>query len=96
MFPVECLSSISSLTSIGPVQACAVYRLFQKIDNYLQFIAGDAHKKECSTPPKEPTRISVRAHEETDPAILELLGSVGYWVTSRNASLVVERLDVTH
>ena len=74
----------------------SVYRLFQKIDNYLQFIAGDAYKKECGTPSKESTRIIVRAHEETDPAILELLGSVGDWVTSRNASLVVERLDAIH
>ena len=74
----------------------SVYRLFQKIDNYLQFIAGDAYKKECGTPSKESTRIIVRAHEETDPVILELLGSVGDWVTSRNASLVVERLDAIH
>jgi hypothetical protein len=42
------------------------------------------------------TRIIVRAHEETDPAILALLGSVGDWVTSRNASLVVEGLDAIH
>jgi hypothetical protein len=74
----------------------SVYRLFQKIDNYLQFIAGDAYKKECGTPSKESTRIIVRAHEETDPAPLELLSSVGDWVTSRNASLVVEGLDVIH
>lgn len=81
-----------------PLQADArsVYRLFQKIDNYLQFIAGDAYKKECGAPSKESTRIIVRAHEETDPAILELLGGVGDWVTTRNASLVVEGLDAIH
>jgi hypothetical protein len=81
-----------------PLQADtrSVYRLFQKIDNYLQFIAGDAYKKECGAPSKESTRIIVRAHEETDPAILELLGSVGDWVTSRNALLVTEVLDAIH
>jgi hypothetical protein len=81
-----------------PLQADtrSVCRLFQKIDNYLQFIAGDAYKKECGAPSKESTRIIVRAHEKTDPAILELLGSVGDWVPSRNASLVVEMLDAIH
>jgi len=81
-----------------PLQADtrSVYRLFQKIDNYLQFIAGDAYKKECGAPSKESTHIIVRAHEQTDPAILELLGSVGDWVASRNASLVVEVLDAIH
>jgi hypothetical protein len=71
----------------------SVYRLFQKIDNYLQFIAGDAYKKECGNPSKESTRIIVRAHDETDPAMFELLDSVGDWVASRNASLVVEALN---
>ena len=66
------------------------------VDNYLQFIAGDAYKKECGAPSMESTRIIVRAHEETDPAILELLGSVGDWVTSRDASLIVEVLDAIH
>lgn len=81
-----------------PLQADtrSVYRLFQKIDNYLQFIAGDTYKKECGAPTKESTRIIVRTHGETDPAIFELLGSVGDWVTSRNASLVVEVLDPVH
>jgi hypothetical protein len=81
-----------------PLQADtrSVYRLFQKIDNYLQFIAGEAYKRECGAPSKESTRIIVRAHEETDPAILELLGSVGDWVTSRKASLVMEVLDAIH
>jgi hypothetical protein len=76
--------------------ARSIYRLFQKIDNDLQFIAGDAYKKECGAPSKESTRIVVRVHAETDPAILERLGSVGDWVASRNASLVVEMLDAPH
>jgi hypothetical protein len=76
--------------------ARSVYRLFQKIDNYLQFIAGDSYKKECGAPSKESTRIIVRTGEETDPAIFDLLGSIGDWVTSRNASLVAEVLDAVH
>jgi len=53
-------------------------------------------KEECGAPSKESTRIIVRTHEETDPAIFDLLGSIGDWVTSRNASLVVEVLDAIH
>jgi hypothetical protein len=74
----------------------SIYRLFQKIDNYLQYINSEAYQKECGVPNSETTRIIVCAHPKTDIAIFQLLNGVGDWVKSRNASLTVERLDSIH
>jgi hypothetical protein len=52
-----------------PLQADArsVYRLVQKMDNYLEFIARASYQEQCGAPSKESTRIIVRLHEATDP-----------------------------
>jgi len=85
------------LIIVSPLQADArsVYRLFQKLDNYLQFIAGDAYRQECGTPSPQSTSIKVSVHPKTDPAVLALLGGLGDWVKARNAGLVVDKTGFT-
>jgi hypothetical protein len=74
-----------------PLDASArsIFRLFTKIDGYLNYIASDEFRSECGRPSAETTSIVVDIHPDSTRDIFELLRDAEPWVLRRNA-----RLDV--
>ena len=73
--------------------ARSVYRLFQKIEFYLAFIASEAYFRQYGIPTSSTTRVVVSIHAKSDRAIFELLDSLTEWIKVRNVSLVVSLRD---
>jgi len=70
----------------------SVFRLFRKIDAYLNEIATDGHAKEFGKATPENTEIEVSFHVPAHPEILDLLNErIGEYVESRGA-----RLQIVH
>jgi uncharacterized protein YtpQ (UPF0354 family) len=76
------------------VDARSIYRLYRKLDGYLDFIASEGFAQECGTPSPESTDIDVNLHVGSDPAISALLGSLDGWAKKRFASLRITPLEV--
>jgi hypothetical protein len=76
----------------SPLDASArsVFRLFTKIDGYLNEIASPGFRDECGPPSPETTRIVVHIHPESSREIFEVLEGAAPWVRTRNASLEIK------
>jgi uncharacterized protein YtpQ (UPF0354 family) len=72
--------------------ARSIFRLFTKIDRYLNDIATEEFRRECGPPSPETTRIVVRIHARSAPEVFELLEAAAPWARVRNARLDVELL----
>jgi uncharacterized protein YtpQ (UPF0354 family) len=81
------------IASAMDASARSVFRLFTKIDRYLNDIATEEFRRECGAPSPQTTRIVVRVHPRTSSEIFGLLEAAAPWVRLRNARLDVERLD---
>lgn len=77
-----------------PLDASArsVFRLFTKIDGYLNYIASDEFRSECGPPSAETTSIVVHIHPDSSRDIFELLQDVAPSIQLRNARLDVRTL----
>jgi hypothetical protein len=80
------------IASAMDASARSVFRLFTKIDRYLNDIATEEFRRECGAPSPQTTRIVVRVHPRSSSAIFELLEAAAPGVRLRNARLDVERL----
>jgi len=72
--------------------ARSVFRLFRKLDGYLDEINTQEYARQCGPPTPAVTKINVRLHGGSDPVIRELLAGARDWVDKRNASLFVGEL----
>jgi uncharacterized protein YtpQ (UPF0354 family) len=72
--------------------ARSIFRLFRKLDGYLETINASAYREECGPPTAETTSIIVRLHPRSEPAVENILRVVGGWAEARNASLRVEKI----
>jgi hypothetical protein len=70
--------------------ARSVFRLFTKIDGYLNHIASQDFRQECGPPSAETTRIVVDIHRGSSSDVFEILEAAAPWVRARNARLDVE------
>lgn len=83
------------LVMATPLQADvrSMYRLFRKIDSYLQFIASPDHEDKCGKATPENTRIDIAMHKDTAPVMLEFIRSLDEWIATGGATLTVRMLD---
>jgi hypothetical protein len=70
--------------------ARSVFRLFTKIDGYLNHLGSQEFVRECGPPSAETTRIVVDIPRSSSSDIFELLEAAAPWVRARNARLDVE------
>jgi hypothetical protein len=75
--------------------ARSIFRLFRKVDGYLEAINADGYRKECGSPRPKNTSIIVRLHPRSDPAVERILKSRASWAKERCASLRVEKITPT-
>ncbi len=77
----------------SPLKADArsIFRFFQKLDGYLDYINSDAYKAEYGAPHPDSTSIEVEIHPDSDDEMVTLIGSLVKWVQERHASLEVVR-----
>lgn len=68
-------------------------RLLNKIEAYLSFIQSDEYRESVGFPDPTTTRIVVRIHEASEPAVFDLLKRCEDWVASCRASLLVRSLS---
>jgi uncharacterized protein YtpQ (UPF0354 family) len=73
--------------------ARSVFRFFQKLDGYLDYIASDAYKTEYGAPNPETTTIEVKIHPDSDEQVMALINSLSKWTQARNASLFVVQMQ---
>jgi hypothetical protein len=69
-------------------------RLLDKIEIYLKFLQTSEYQSGSGIATPENTRIVVRLHPDSDPAILDLLERCKPWVTKGQATLVVTPLEL--
>jgi hypothetical protein len=67
----------------------SVFRLFTKIDGYLNYLASEHFREECGPPSPASTRIVVRIHSGSAHDIFALLEDAAPWVQERNARLEI-------
>lgn len=67
-------------------------RLLLKIENYLGFINSAEYENKCGKPTPENSKIVVRIHAESDPAVFELLERCKPWAKDSCATLEVSEL----
>ena len=70
-------------------------RLRDKIEGYLGHMLSTEFQSEAGVPTAENTSITVALHSGSASEVYELLERSRVWVQSNNATLVVEKLDVT-
>ena len=78
-----------------PGDPLSLTRLLDKIEGYLVHMLSTDFQSEAGTPTAENTSITVVLHPDSGSEVYELLERSRDWVHSNNATLVVERLDVT-
>lgn len=71
----------------------SVFRLFTKVDGYLNHIASPDFRRDRGPPSAETTRVVVRIHPDSSREIFEVLEAAAPWVRTRNASLDVQTRD---
>jgi len=76
---------------LGP-DARSIFRLFRKLDGYLETINASQYQKECGPPTAKTTSIIVRLHPRSHPDVESILRGAGSWAEARNASLQVEKI----
>ena len=82
------------LVIASPISADArsIYRLFRKLNGYLNYISSSEYKDECGVPNPDTTQIVVNAHTALDQRVIDLLNSISPWVRQQQASLKIEYL----
>ncbi|HJR69669.1 MAG TPA: hypothetical protein VKA43_06480 [Gammaproteobacteria bacterium] len=65
----------------------SVYRLFRKLDGYLQYLASDGHRTECGRPEPDTTDIEITLHPHTDAQIIELIDGLRAWTEKQGVGL---------
>ncbi|MDB5973121.1 MAG: hypothetical protein JWQ90_5571 [Hydrocarboniphaga sp.] len=73
--------------------ARSIYRLFKKLDGYVQYISSAAYAEECGSPDPATTTIEVHIHTESDRRISNMITSLRGWVENAKASLAVTILS---
>lgn len=68
-------------------------RLLDKIEAYLSFIQSSEYRESVGIPDPTTTRIVVRIHDASEPAVFDLLHRCEDWVASCHASLLVQPLS---
>ena len=74
--------------------ARSIFRLARKLDGHLLEINTDTWRAENPDATADSTRIIVKLHPDSDPAITPLLSAYSNWVKSQGAELVVEELEL--
>ena len=79
----------------SPLDASArsVFRLFTKIDGYLNHIASQDFRQDRGPPSPETTRVVIRMHPDSSREVFAALEGAASWVRTRNASLDVQTRD---
>lgn len=77
---------IASLLDASPR---SVFRLFRKLDGYLNFIGSDTFRKECGAPTLDNTEIDLRCHWHPHADLLAIIETIGGYVESRGARLTL-------
>ncbi|MBC8026865.1 MAG: hypothetical protein H7Y89_12800 [Steroidobacteraceae bacterium] len=77
---------IASLLDASPR---SVFRLFRKLDGYLNFIGSDSFRKECGAPTLDNTEIELRCHWHPHADLLAIMETIGGYVESRGARLAL-------
>ena len=77
----------------SPLRADArsIFRLYSKLEGYLDYVGSPSHRQEHGPPTPQTTSIEVSLHAGADAEVLDLLTSLGDWVAKRGAALRVER-----
>jgi uncharacterized protein YtpQ (UPF0354 family) len=72
----------------------SVYRLFRKLDGYLQYLAGDGHRAECGRPEPDTTDIEITLHPDTDARVIELIDGLKSWTEKQGVGLKRKALNL--
>jgi hypothetical protein len=77
----ECFSIVIASPLGGDPRS--VYRLFRKLESYLQELGCDGTPAKQAVPENERHRIYIHIHPESDPEIIDLVRSLGDYISQR-------------